>query len=58
MDIDGPQDADEYSRDYVDRDEGRLAELGRKAVEMLAVSLIFKELQVSPSCNNNPPWGI
>lgn len=53
------QEADEYSKDYVERDERRLADLGRKAVEMLTVSLIFKELQVqSPHLNTTSADGI
>lgn len=42
------QDVDDYSKDYVERDEQRLADLGRRAVEMYAVSHIFAELQVGP----------
>ncbi len=38
------QDADDYSSNYVERDERRLAELGRRAVEMFAVAHIFSEL--------------
>lgn len=38
------QDADDYSSNYVERDERRLAELGRRAVEMYAVAHIFSEL--------------
>lgn len=41
------QDVDDYSRDYVERDERRLADLGRRAVEMYAISHIFSELQVA-----------
>lgn len=37
---------DDYSRDYVERDEKRLADLGRRAVEMFAISHIFTDLQV------------
>lgn len=40
------QDVDDYSRDYVERDEKRLADLGRRAVEMFAISHIFTDLQV------------
>ncbi|KAK9820473.1 hypothetical protein WJX72_010699 [[Myrmecia] bisecta] len=39
------QDVDEYSKDYVERDERRLADLGRRAVEMYAVAHIFSELE-------------
>lgn len=41
------QDVDDYSRDYVERDERRLADLGRRAVEMFATFHIFTELQVA-----------
>lgn len=41
----GRQDAEDYSSNYVERDERRLAELGRRAVEMYAVAHIFAELE-------------
>ena len=41
----GAQDAEDYSSNYVERDERRLAELGRRAVEMYAVAHIFAELE-------------
>ena len=41
------QDVDDYSKDYVERDERRLADLGRRAVEMYAVSQVFADLQVN-----------
>ena len=40
---------DDYSKDYVERDEKRLADLGRRAVEMFAISHIFTDLQVQTS---------
>ena len=43
------QDADEYGKDYVERDERRLAELGRRAVEMYAIAHIFGELAAAHS---------
>ncbi|KAK9834319.1 hypothetical protein WJX81_006825 [Elliptochloris bilobata] len=43
------QDADEYSKDYVERDERRLTELGRRAVEMFAAAHIFAALQEAHS---------
>ena len=43
------QDVDDYSKDYVERDEKRLADLGRRAVEMFAISHIFTDLQVQTS---------
>lgn len=43
------QDADEYSKDYVERDEQRLTELGRRAVEMFAAAHIFAALQEAHS---------
>ena len=43
------QDADEYSKDYVERDEQRLTELGRRAVEMFAAAHIFGALQEAHS---------
>jgi len=43
------QDADDYSKDYVERDERRLTELGRRAVEMFAAAHIFAGLQEAHS---------
>ena len=43
------QDADDYSKDYVERDERRLTELGRRAVEMFAAAHIFAALQEAHS---------
>lgn len=40
------QDSDDYSKDFVERDERRLAELGRRTVEMFALAHIFSELEV------------
>ena len=37
------QEGDEYRRDSIERDEKRLAELGRKTVEMFVISHIFSE---------------
>ncbi|GLI59106.1 hypothetical protein VaNZ11_000937 [Volvox africanus] len=37
------QDGDDYRRDSIERDEKRLAELGRKTVEMFVISHIFCE---------------
>jgi hypothetical protein len=39
------QDADDYSSGFVERDERRLAELGRRAVEMFALAHIFAEAE-------------
>ncbi|CAL8461898.1 g1429 [Coccomyxa elongata] len=39
------QDSDDYSSNYVERDERRLAELGRRAVEMFAVAHVFNDLE-------------
>ncbi|EIE25137.1 MATH-domain-containing protein [Coccomyxa subellipsoidea C-169] len=39
------QDSDDYSSNYVERDERRLAELGRRAVEMFAVAHVFSDLE-------------
>jgi hypothetical protein len=44
----GCQDGEDYSKDYVERDERRLADLGRRAVEMYIISQIFSELEVGP----------
>ena len=41
------QDADDYSKDYVERDEKRLGDLGRRTVEMYALSHIFGELEAA-----------
>lgn len=44
---------DDYRRDTIERDEKRLAELGRKTVEMYVISHIFTErLEVSSSHTN------
>ncbi len=37
------QDGDDYRRDSIERDEKRLAELGRRTVEMFVISHIFCE---------------
>ncbi|KAG2452725.1 hypothetical protein HYH02_002956 [Chlamydomonas schloesseri] len=37
------QDGDDYRRDSIERDEKRLAELGRKTIEMFVISHIFCE---------------
>lgn len=34
---------DDYRRDTIERDEKRLAELGRKTVEMFVISQVFTE---------------
>ena len=39
------QDVEDYSSNYVERDERRLADLGRRAVEVYAVSHILRELE-------------
>lgn len=39
------QDVEDYSSNYVERDERRLADLGRRAVEIFAVSHILRELE-------------
>ena len=39
------QDVEDYSSNYVERDEKRLADLGRRAVEIFAVSHILRELE-------------
>ena len=39
------QDVEDYSSNYVERDERRLADLGRRAVEVYAVSYILRELE-------------
>ena len=36
---------EDYSSNYVERDERRLADLGRRAVEIFAVSYILRELE-------------
>ena len=36
---------EDYSSNYVERDERRLADLGRRAVEIFAVSHILRELE-------------
>ena len=41
------QDADDYSKDYVERDERRLGDLGRRTVEMFALAHIFGELEAA-----------
>jgi hypothetical protein len=37
------QDGDDYRRDSIERDEKRLAELGRKTIEMFVIAHIFCE---------------
>ena len=39
------QDVEDYSSNYVERDEKRLADLGRRAIEIYAVSHILRELE-------------
>ena len=36
---------EDYSSNYVERDEKRLADLGRRAIEIYAVSHILRELE-------------
>ena len=38
----------EDSKDYAERDERRLGELGRRTVEMYSMAHIFSELEVGP----------
>lgn len=41
----GPE-TDEYNRDFIERDEKRLADLGRKTVEMYVIAHIIADLEV------------
>ena len=41
---------DDYGRDFVERDEKRLTELGRRTVEMYVTAAIVTYLQVA-ACN-------
>ena len=41
----GPE-TDDYNRDFIERDEKRLAELGRKTVEMYVIAHIIADLEV------------
>ena len=45
----GPE-TDDYNRDFIERDEKRLAELGRKTVEMYVIAHIIADLEV------RAPW--
>lgn len=42
----GPE-TDDYNRDFIERDEKRLADLGRRTVEMYVIAHIIAELEVS-----------
>ena len=42
----GPE-TDDYNRDFIERDEKRLADLGRKTVEMYVIAHIIADLEVS-----------
>ena len=41
----GPE-TDDYNRDFIERDEKRLADLGRRTVEMYVIAHIIAELEV------------
>ena len=41
----GPE-TDDYNRDFIERDERRLADLGRKTVEMYVIAHIIADLEV------------
>lgn len=43
----GPE-TDDYNRDFIERDEKRLADLGRKTVEMYVIAHIIADLEVEP----------
>ena len=43
----GPE-TDDYNRDFIERDEKRLADLGRKTVEMYVIAHIIADLEVRP----------
>ena len=51
----GPE-TDEYNRDFIERDEKRLADLGRKTVEMYVIAHIIADLEVCSrsSCSARP----
>ena len=42
----GPE-TDDYNRDFIERDEKRLADLGRRTVEMYVIAHIIADLEVS-----------
>lgn len=42
----GPE-TDDYNRDFIERDEKRLADLGRKTVEMYVIAHIIADLEVT-----------
>ena len=41
------QDGDDYNKDFVERDERRLGDLGRRTVEMFALAHIYGELEAA-----------
>ena len=41
----GPE-TDDYNRDFIERDEKRLADLGRRTVEMYVIAHIIADLEV------------
>lgn len=43
----GPE-TDDYNRDFIERDEKRLADLGRRTVEMYVIARIIADLEVGP----------
>lgn len=43
----GPE-TDDYNRDFIERDEKRLADLGRRTVEMYVIAHIIADLEVGP----------
>ncbi len=52
----GPE-TDDYNRDFIERDEKRLADLGRKTVEMYVIAHIIADLEVRSQLRSaSLPW--
>lgn len=49
----GPE-TDDYNRDFIERDEKRLADLGRRTVEMYVIAHIIADLEVGHLVPNTP----
>lgn len=54
----GCDELSELRRDVLERDEKRLAELGRRTVEMFALAHIITEQLEVGSCGSNSNWGV
>ena len=51
----GPE-TDDYNRDFIERDEKRLADLGRRTVEMYVIAHIIADLEVGHLSHHCKLW--